>query len=288
DSIAAATGLVEDGLASQFNVDPGYFQSGGNLIQVALYSTADLGTQTMVNFKLHASTETDHVTATGSRWITPNGDLSNQIVVGGDPTAPLGSPLLVMADNYFTMRYRPRSATNVAGNGDESWSPWTQPVLVEGWIKRVLAATKPSNQRMSDLANNAVNTDVSLLTSAGTRWEGDVALTLDNIDDVGLIEIYETILNRGKNISIDAGYDAPAVNDALLLAAGYLADLYTILGNDAYADAANPTISIDDSTTGNNNGGTTITEVNTSRFSFEAQVASVLEEELALLRGRDD
>jgi hypothetical protein len=64
------------------------------------------------------------------------------------------------------------------------------------------------------------------------------------------------------------------------LAAGYLSDLYTILGNEAFADAANPTISLDDQDT--------ITEVNTSRFSFEGQVSSSLEEELGLLRGRDD
>ena len=120
---------------------------------------------------------------------------------------------------------------------------------------------------------------VSLLR-AGTRWEGDVALNLDNIDDVGLIEIYETVLNRAKNFSINANTNDPDTNNALLLAAGYLNDLYTLLGNEAYADAANPTISIDDQASA--------TEVNTSRFSFEAQVANSLEEELALLRGRDD
>ncbi len=283
---AASTGLAEGALSRQFSVDRSYFVSGSNELEVALYSTADLGASTTVNFKLHASTETDLVDAVGTPWLQPTGTLLNEIVVGGDPAGPLGSPLLVMADNYFTLRYRPKQNDNVAGT---DWSRWMEPVLVEGWIKRVLAAINPFNQRMSDLANNAVNTDVSLLTSAGKRWEGDVALTLDNIDDVGLIEIYETVLNRGKTISIDAGYDAPAVNDALLLAAGYLNDLYTILGNEAFADAANPTISIDDATSGQTAaGGVTVTEVNTSRFSFEAQVASVLDEELALLRGRDD
>ena len=133
---------------------------------------------------------------------------------------------------------------------------------------------------MSDLASNAVNTDVSLLTQAGKRWEGDIALNLDNINDVGLIEIYETVLNRGKGFTIGSSIDFNSANNALILAAGYLNDLYTILGNEAYADAANPTISIDDSSS--------TTEVNTSRFSFEGQVASSLDEELALLKGRDD
>ena len=90
----------------------------------------------------------------------------------------------------------------------------------------------------------------------------------------------ETVLNRAKSMSIDANTNDPDTNNALLLAAGYLNDLYTLLGNEAYADAANPTISVDDQGS--------VAEVNTSRFSFEGQVASSLDEELALLRGRDD
>ncbi len=274
----STSGLVAAGLARQFTVDGNFFQKGINRLEFALYSSADLGAAALVNFRLHASAETDLVAAIGSPWQQPNGTLSNQVVVGGSPTAPLGSPLLVMTDNYFTMRYRPKaSANNVAGTG---WSRWMQPKLVEGWIKRVLAGVNPFNQRVTDLSNSAVNTDVSVLTQAGTRWEGNVALSITNINDFGLIEIYETLLNRAKNISIDSGYDYGPANDALLLAAGYLNDLYTLLGNEAYADAANPTISVDDSTT--------VTEVNTSRFSFEGQVSSVLDEELALLRGRDD
>ncbi len=278
-STSASTGLAPaDALTRQFAVDANYFQRGINRLEVALYSDADVGTSSSLDLLLHVSTETDQVVAGGSPWQTPNGTLLNQAIVGGSPTAPLGSPLLVMSDNYFTMRYRPKASTNnVAGT---AWSRWMPPKLVEGWIKRVLAAINPFNQRMTDLYNNAVNTDVSLVTQAGKRWEGDIALSLENINDFGLIEIYETVLNRGKNISIDAGYDYSPANDALLLAAGYLNDLYTLLGNEAYADAANPTISVDDSTT--------VTEVNTSRFSFEGQVKSVLEEELALLRGRDD
>ncbi len=277
-NLAASTGLVSGGLPKQFTVDGSYFQQGVNRLELALFSTADVGASTPVDFQLHASAETDLVAAVGTPWQQPTGTFSNIITVGGSPTAPLGSPLLVMSDNYFTMRYRPKaSANSVAGTG---WSRWMAPKLLEGWIKRVLAGINPFNQRISDLSNNAVNTNVSLLTQAGKRWEGNVALSLGSINDFGLIEIYETLLNRAKNISIDAGYDYGPANDALLLAAGYLSDLYTILGNEAYADAANPTISVDDSTT--------VTEVNTSRFSFEGQVSTVLDEELALLRGRDD
>ena len=206
-----------------------------------------------------------------STWLKPDGSLGSSILVGGSPSATISNPAVLMGDTYFTMNYRKIGGT---------WSGWTPPVLVEGWIKRVLAKINPFNQRMSDLASNAVNTDVSLLTQAGKRWEGDIALNLDNINEVGLIEIYETVLNRGKNFTIGSGIDFASANNALILAAGYLNDLYTILGNEAYADAANPTISIDDSSS--------TTEVNTSRFSFEGQVASSLDEELALLKGRDD
>ncbi len=212
------------------------------------------------------------IAASTAYWIKPSGTLNNMIVVGGSPTATISNPAVLMGDTYFTMAYRKK--------GDTTWSNWMPPKLVEGWIKRVLAKITPFNQRMTDLYNNQVNTDVSLLTQAGTRWEGDIALNLQNINDAGLIAIYETILNRGKNFTIGSNIDFTASNSALILAAGYLNDLYTILGNEAYADAANPTISIDDQTT--------VTEVNTSRFSFEGQVSSSLEEELALLRGRDD
>ena len=212
-----------------------------------------------------------------STWLKPDGELGGSILVGGSATATISSPAVLMGDTYFTMNYR----LKVEGQADDAgWSGWTEPALVEGWIKRVLAKITPFNQRMDDLYHNEINTDVSMLTQAGTRWEGDVALNLDNVNDVGLIEIYETILNRGKNFTIGSGIDFTSANNGLILAAGYLNDLYTILGNEAYADAANPTISIDDASSS--------TEVNTSRFSFEGQVASSLDEELALLKGRDD
>ena len=78
-----------------------------------------------------------------------------------------------------------------------------------------------------------------------------------------------------------AGINFGPANDALLLAAGYLNDLYMMLGNEAWADAANPTIGIGskDSTYG---------DIATALFAFKGQMASLLEEELALLRGRDD
>ena len=276
--VDARTGLSDVGLTNQYDVSPSYFVTGSNRIEVALYTSANANATSSINLRLDASIETDHVTASGSPWIKPNGQLSNTVVVGGSADSPLGNPLLVFSDNYFTLRYRPKTGvTNVAGT---NWSRWMTPQLVESWIKRALDGINPFNQRTDDLFNNPVSTDVSILTQAGTRWEGDVALNMANINDYGLIEIYETLLNRAKNLSIDAGYDDPSTNDTLLLAAGYLNDLYIAIGNEASDDADNPTIAID--------GDMDSSQVNSSRFSFEGQVPSLIEEELAMLRGRDD
>lgn len=284
----ASSGLSQNGLSKQFSIASSYFTSGVNSIEVAVYSSADQNTSTLLNFMLEASQETDAVVS-GDVWQSPSdptGINTNFAMVGSSPALPFGGPQFVLNDRWFTMRYRPKlSSANILTEGkatqnDVAWSRWMPPQFVEGWIKRVLAAINPFEQRVKDLYNNSANTDVSVLTQAGTRWEGDVALTMSNINDVGLIAIYETVLNRGKDMSINANTNDPDTNNALTLAAGYLNDLYTILGNEAYADAANPTISLDDQASA--------TEVNTSRFSFEGQVASSLDEELAMLRGRDD
>lgn len=189
-----------------------------------------------------------------------------------------GSGIQALVDNWVIVRYRPVNPNHPLY---DQWSAWTRPALAEGWIKRVLAGLNPFNQRTGDLFNNAVNTDVSLLTQAGRRWEGDIALNADTINNYGLIEIYETVLRRGRSLSIDAGINFGPANDALLLAAGYLNDLYMMIGNEAWADAANPTIGI-------GTADQELGDVATALFSFKGQTPTLLEEELALLRGRDD
>ena len=139
------------------------------------------------------------------------------------------------------MRYRARNSESAAFEALDAgggWSKWVQPQLAEGWIKRALAGINPFQQRVTDLFNNPVDTDVSLVMQAGPRWEGDIALNLENINDFGLVEIYETILRRGRSLSIEGNppINYGGANDALLLAAGYLSDLYMILGNEAFAD----------------------------------------------------
>ncbi|HVV72991.1 MAG TPA: hypothetical protein VHI52_16060, partial [Verrucomicrobiae bacterium] len=199
-------------------------------------------------------------------------DLSHYTLAGA-------AGIQALSDNYVSLRYR--SLDPLAHPASTNWSAWTKPQLAEGWIKRVLGGINPFNQRTSDLFNNPVNTTASIIAQAGHRWEGNVALNLDTINNYGLIEIYETVLNRGKDLSINSGINYGPANDALLLAAGYLNDLYMLLGNEAWADAANPTIGIGtaDKTYGN---------IATALFAFKGQEPSLLEEELALLRGRDN
>jgi hypothetical protein len=224
----------------------------------------------------------------GSAWIAIGGTgLGNTWVVQGPGVQTL-------SDNYWIVRYKPRAA---AHPGFGAWSAWTDPALAEGWIKRALKGINPFNQRLSDFFNNAVNTDVSILTQAGARWEGNIALNLDNINDFGLLEIYETILNRGIGLSINGAppLDYGPANDALLLASGYISDLYSIIGDEAAADAANPTIAFDAQAIGSVADNTVavdfsqvFSQSSTARFAFQGQVASLMEEELTLLRGRDD
>jgi hypothetical protein len=266
-------------LQRQFRVPRSYFTAGLNTLELAVFTGADPNVSSYLDFRLDITREVD-VTSTTFQPVSdpgPNQKNTNVALVGGDPSLPFGGATFVLNDRWFTMRYRPKpGVTNVAGTGYSRWMP---PQFIEGWIKRVLREINPFEQRVKDMFNNAISTDTSVLTQAGTRWEGDVALTLDNVESVGLIAIYETVLNRARSMSIDANTNDPDTNQALMLAAGYLSDLYTLLGHEAYADAANPTISTDDATE--------TVEINTSRFSFENQVASSLEEELALLRGRD-
>jgi hypothetical protein len=191
-----------------------------------------------------------------------------------------GPGLQTLSDNYFMCRYKRASASGPCG---DDWSEWTAPMLAEGWIKRVLRGINPFEQRIQAYRDNQVNTIVSMISQAGARHVGNVPLNLAAAEKFGLIEIYETVLQRGLSLSIDGTppVNYPPANDALLLVAGRLADLYMLLGNEAYADAADPTIGF-----GTSHGVFGVAAP--SIHCFMNQTASLLEEELALLRGRDD
>jgi|GEM_PF-1654959 len=205
-----------------------------------------------------------------------------------------GPGIFTLSDNWFICRYRP-----IPGRGNttcpEPWSPWTDPSVAEGWIKRIIGDINPFTQRavgggiegaesaFSAFRDRQVNTIVNMLQQAGPRWMGNVPLNCQNLDGFGLIEVYETVLNRGRTLSIDAlpPVDYQPANNALLLAASRIADLYLLFHNEAFADAADPTVGIG---TDNPEFGA----VASSIHSFMNQAASLIEEELGLLRGRDD
>lgn len=209
----------------------------------------------------------------------------NDITIGEGPR----NGLLTMSDNWFICRYR---GYNI--DGTTNWTDWVgQPgggraQLAEGWIKRVIDGLNPFEQRSDSFHSTEVATYVNMLTQAGRRYEGPVAFNPDPnfLNSVGLIEAYTTVLERGKSLSIEGtppvNYE-PA-NTALLLIAGRLADFYMMLGNEAYADSTDPTIGF--ATDGT--GGTDYGVFASSIFAFQNQLDSLLEEELALLRGRDD
>ncbi len=211
--------------------------------------------------------------------------------IGAVSVSIQGPSLFALSDNWFICRYAK------ASDSTPNWSEWTPAQLAEGWIKRVMGEINPFTQRASgggiegaedaiaNYANKTVNTVVDMISQAGPRWEGNVPMncTPTSLNELGLIEIYQTVLNRGIDLSIDGlpPIDYPPANNALLLAAGRLADLYMLLGNEAYADASDPTIAFgtDDGVYGS---------MATSIHCFMNMTDSLIAEELALLRGRDD
>lgn len=198
------------------------------------------------------------------------------------------SGLLTLGDTWFICRHR-----GFAVRGETNWSGWIgdpsgggtpRAQLAEGWIKRVIRGLNPFDARTADFHANATATYASMVLQAGRRYEGDIAFNPsgDNLNSLGLIEAYTTVLNRGRELSIEGlpPVNFSPANNALLLAASRVSDLYALLGNEAYADAQDPTI-----------GFTTSSDpyraLASSIFSFQNQMDSLLEEELALLRGRD-
>lgn len=204
-----------------------------------------------------------------------------------------GSSPFTLADSWWRVRYRGYNSCACDGSdcneGTDPWplhlvddnskiSDWTRPQLAEGWIKRVLRGLNPFDQRVRDYHTTAINTVVSMIRQAGTRFEAPVALncTPENINGLGLIEAYETVLGRARLFSIEQGISYDPANLALMLVTSQIVDLYMLLGNEAFADAMDPTVGF---------FGDTPPADPSAAFCFEGQVPILLEEELALLRG---
>ena len=217
-----------------------------------------------------------------------------------------GSSILTISDNWFYVRYSGLQAgdnrdpgydyQNGGGVPDTDYfSPWAgspggtllrpRPQLAEGWIKRVVNGLNPFESRVKDFHKTPTNTTTSMLMQAGHRYEGPIAMSADPdvLNSLGLIEAYQTVLERGMSLSIEGTppINYGPANTALLNAATRIAELYVLLGNEAYADASDPTIGF---TTASGEYG----NLASSLFTFQNQLSSLLDEELVLLRGRDD
>ncbi|MBE0486998.1 hypothetical protein [Marinobacter sp.] len=209
-----------------------------------------------------------------------------------------GPGLLTLSDNWFITRYTNlggaeygNDVTPSAWAGDPSYDPaapssdpaiQARAMLATGWIKRVIAGLNPFDQRVKDFRDSEVNTLTSMIAQAGEPYAGPIPFNPDPdvVNSVGIIEAYQTVLERGKDLSINAGFNDIAANTQLLNVATRIADLYMLLGNEAYADAQDPTIGLE--------AGSNLGSVASSLFAFQNQLESPLEEELVLLRGRDD
>ncbi len=207
---------------------------------------------------------------------TSNG--ASSIVIQGGTAA---GTLFMLSDHYFAVRYRRIGGKGPSGN---AWSPWVS-TLAPGWIERVMTAINPYDQRFSDMAEYEPGLWQSIIEQCGPPYEGAVALNEEAVNEAGLIQIYQTVMDRALSLSLKANATDPNCNDSLLFAATRLNKLYMALGNEAYADAMDPTVRIDPDTEGWYDD---YASLDTTLFCFQNQVGSLLEEELALLRGRDD
>ena len=199
-----------------------------------------------------------------------------RFVIGGQ-----GDTLANMVNTYYAMRFRAASTQSPAYKTMKyAWSDWTDPpALAEGWVQRVLNNVTPFTQRMRDLVENEAETAVTMIRQAGAPYEGDVALSQENLTNVGLIQLYETLLSKAESMSLQLEINDADANKQLQLAVARLADLYNLLGDEAYTDALNPTI-------GFGSSYVDYGALSSSLFCFDNQVPTLLDEELALLRGR--
>jgi len=230
-----------------------------------------------------------------------------------------GRPDVVLADKLILMRYRHKTEANWTlvpfeiTNPSASWKPGTVapvskapfqwagaanspqlqadgskryiPQLVMGWVKRVLDRINPYEARYTDFfSNETPATYSSQIQIAGGPFAGKVALNPDKnvIENTGLIELYETVLARARELSIDNSSNGNAtdgINQALLLAATRLSVLYELLASEAYSDAQDSTIAA--------NGDDGMAGVASYTFAFQNMEPDLMHEELALLRGTD-
>ena len=209
----------------------------------------------------------------------------NHITIGGTGARSISDGwIYVRYKGYAVGAWTANQFTDFGGGRDADGS--AIPAHYDGWIKRVLGGLNAFDQRSESFHDAPAQTYVSMLQQAGQRYEGPVAFNpgAANVNSLGLIELYETVLRRGFSLTINGtpSYASAGVNNALLLAAGRISDFYMLLGNEAFQDAQDPTIGF------NVAEGPDFGTLASSVFAFQNQLPTLLDEELALLRGRDN
>ena len=219
-----------------------------------------------------------HVPEDYANWPTAKtGRGLTDLLLGGQ-----GANLAELVNTYYVMRYRARPGTPAHAVTGDTWSDWCGATLAEGWVQRVLNNVTPFAQRISNFYDNAAELLYTMPEQIGRPYRGDVALNDANLEDIGLLELYQTVLNKAESLSLSLGLNDPNANKQLMEAASRLADLYALLGDEAYSDSKNPTIGVWST------GGLLehLEFLPGSTFCFQNQVPTLLDEELALLRGR--
>lgn len=254
-----------------------------------VYTEAFAGTADDFEFEWRwREPESDGTTSTNYEAYTLHKleDGLTRFTIGGQ-----GDTLSDMINKFFVVRYRATTNSPVYAVTGDRWSDWIGPALAEGWVERTLNNITPFTQRMQDLYNNSAESYVSMIQQAGAPYSGPVTLSQDNLDDIGLIQLYETILDAAESRSLRLGINNTAANQQLMLAATRLNDLYALLGNEAYADAMDPTIGFGSDFVNSDGlalGSVDYGSIYSSLFCFDNLVANLRDEELALLRGRSD
>ena len=185
-------------------------------------------------------------------------------------------------NTYYTLRYRAKEGTLAALTVGTGWSDWAPEQLAEGWLQRVLNEVTPFAQRVEDFYEKKADSWFSMLEEIGRPYQGDVALNNDNLTEVGLLELYQTLFNRAESVLQASGSPSVDLSKQLLLAQTRMGEFYSLLGAEAYSDAKNPLVAqrtLDDMEESTLN-------LPSSVFCFANQVPTLLDEELALLRGR--
>lgn len=203
-----------------------------------------------------------------------------------------GNSYKALVDNLVYVRYRHKDSNQWSSwlgasnhNACHATAPNYQPQLAAGWVKRVVTGLNPFESRMKTISGSkdAPASYVSMLQQAGQRYEGPIALNgldKDVLESMGLIQAYETVLSRARNMSIDRGESVfrESVGTAIQLVSNRLAQLYTLMGNEGYNDSLDGTVPNVDSTAVNL----------ASLHAFKNMTGSPIDEELALLRGKEE